>query len=177
MGLRRSEVAPTRRLLLRRGFRVPYYRPEAGIHAKRSQPAQDSVSMEHSTTVMPSSNKKGSSSATENAAGRRAAVTTPETHTVGLTCDPAFTCCPSGQQNDILTGERMEDYATSNCPADHINDGDSGVCWKTITKKRRTRKMNTYKETELSEGIPGVSQHKVRKQSGNHHLPRLPIHD
>ncbi|KAH8029659.1 hypothetical protein HPB51_002153 [Rhipicephalus microplus] len=54
----------------------------------------------------------------------------------------------------------MEDYATSNCPADHINDGDSGVCWKTITKKRRTRKMNTYKETELSEGIPGVSQHK-----------------
>ncbi|KAL3209414.1 hypothetical protein MRX96_052372 [Rhipicephalus microplus] len=48
---------------------------------------------------------------------------------------------------------------------------------KTVIKKRRAPKMNTHKETQPSESISGVSQRNVRKQSGNQHLPRLPIHD
>ncbi|KAL3177509.1 hypothetical protein MRX96_039077 [Rhipicephalus microplus] len=107
--------------------------------------------MEHSSTVTPSSNEQGSSSAMENAAGCCAAVMIPETHTVGLTSDPAFTSSLSGQQNDILTGERIEDYAASNCPADHTDDNDAGGCWNTVIKKQRTRKTNTYKETQLTQ--------------------------
>ncbi|KAL3248710.1 hypothetical protein MRX96_017795 [Rhipicephalus microplus] len=113
----------------------------------------------------------------ENVAGPCAAVTTPETHTIGLTSDPAFTSSLSGQQNDILTGERMDDDAASNCPVDHTDDDDAGGCWKTVIKKRRARKMNTHKETQPSESISGVSQRNVRKQSGNQRLSRLPIHD
>ncbi|KAL3203725.1 hypothetical protein MRX96_041742 [Rhipicephalus microplus] len=71
----------------------------------------------------------------------------------------------------------MEDDAASNCPADHTDDDDAGGCWKTVIKKRRARKMNTGKETQPSESIPGVSPCNVRKQSGNQHLPRLPMHD
>ncbi|KAL3182958.1 hypothetical protein MRX96_006754 [Rhipicephalus microplus] len=133
--------------------------------------------MQHSTIITPFSNEQGSSSVTENAATRCAAVATPETHTVGLTFDPAFTSSLSGQQNDILTGERMEDDAASNCPADHTDDDDEGGSWKTVTMKRRARKMNTHKETQPSESISDVSQRNVRKQSGNQHLTRLPIHD
>ncbi|KAH8020389.1 hypothetical protein HPB51_001022 [Rhipicephalus microplus] len=133
--------------------------------------------MEHSTIVTPSSNEQGSSSATENAAGYCAAVTTPETHTLGLTSDPVFTSFRSRQQNDILTGERTEDDTASNCPADHTNDDDAGGCWKTVIKKQRARKMNTHKETQPSESTSGASQHNVRKQSGNQHLPLLLIHD
>ncbi|KAL3190250.1 hypothetical protein MRX96_019789 [Rhipicephalus microplus] len=123
-------------LLLRRGFRVPYYGPEAGITVKGSQPTHDSVSMEHSTTLTPSSNEQGSSSATENAAGLRVAVTTtPETQTVGLTPDPAFPSSPSGHQNDNLTCEKVEDDDASNCPTYHTGDDDAGGCWKAVIKK------------------------------------------
>ncbi|KAH8035410.1 hypothetical protein HPB51_005134 [Rhipicephalus microplus] len=132
--------------------------------------------MKHSTTLTPSSNEQGSSSATENCAVR-CAVTTPKTHTVGLTSDQAFTSPLSRQQNDILTGQRIEDDAASNCPADHTDDDDAGCCWKTVIKKRRARKMNTQKETQPSESISGVSQRNVHKQSENQHLPRLLIHD
>ncbi|KAL3184101.1 hypothetical protein MRX96_000199 [Rhipicephalus microplus] len=129
VALRRPEAATTQLLLLRRGSRVQYYGPEAGISAKSSQLIHDTVSMEHSTiTITPSSNEQGSSSVTENAAGRCAAVTTPETHTMGLTSDPVFTSSLSGQQNDILTGEIIEDYAASNCPTDHNDDDDAGGC-------------------------------------------------
>ncbi|KAH7964026.1 hypothetical protein HPB51_027735 [Rhipicephalus microplus] len=71
----------------------------------------------------------------------------------------------------------MEDDAASNRPADHTDDDDAGVCWKTVIKKRRACKINTHKETQPSESISGVSQRNVRKHSGNQHLPRLPIHD
>ncbi|KAL3224682.1 hypothetical protein MRX96_026395 [Rhipicephalus microplus] len=124
--------------------------------------------MEHSTTVKeqgPSSKGQGSSSATENTAGCCVVLTTPETHTVGLTSDPAFTSSRSSQENDILTGGRIEDDASSNCPADNTDDDDARGCYKTIIKKRRTRKMNTHKETKLSESIPGVCQCNIRKQS------------
>ncbi|KAL3246740.1 hypothetical protein MRX96_057471 [Rhipicephalus microplus] len=69
-------------MLQRRGFRVLYYGPEAGISAKGSPLNHDSVSVEHSTAVTPSSNEQGSSSVAENAVGRCPAVTTPETHIV-----------------------------------------------------------------------------------------------
>ncbi|KAL3197578.1 hypothetical protein MRX96_044846 [Rhipicephalus microplus] len=92
--------------------------------------------MEQSITVTPCFIELGSSSVTENATWRCAAVTTPVTHTVGLTSDPAFTSSLSGQQNDFLTGERMEDDAASNCPVDHTDDDDEGGCWKTVIKKR-----------------------------------------
>ncbi|KAL3188125.1 hypothetical protein MRX96_024090 [Rhipicephalus microplus] len=84
MGLQRSEAVPTRLLLLQRDFCVPYYGPEAGISVKGSQPTLDSVWMKHTTTVTPYSKEKGFSSATENATGHCAAVTTPETHTDAL---------------------------------------------------------------------------------------------
>ncbi|KAH8020405.1 hypothetical protein HPB51_001077 [Rhipicephalus microplus] len=124
--------------------------------------------MEHSTTVKeqgPSSKEQGSSSATENTAGCCVVLTTPETHTVGLTSDPAFTSSRSSQENYILTGGRIEDDASSNCPADNTDDDDARGCYKTVIKKRRTRKMNTHKETKLSESIPVVCQHNMRKQS------------
>ncbi|KAL3202210.1 hypothetical protein MRX96_042631 [Rhipicephalus microplus] len=176
-GTQRSEAAPTRLLLLRCGSRIPYYRPEAGISAKGFQPSHDTVSMEHSTTVTPSSNEQHSSSENKNAAGRCAAVTTPKTQTLGLTSDQAFTSSLSGLRNYIFTGGRMEDDAASNCPADHTDDDNAGGCGKTAIKKRRAREVNTHKETQPSESISGVSQRYVRKQSGNQHRPQLPIHD
>ncbi|KAL3184281.1 hypothetical protein MRX96_032086 [Rhipicephalus microplus] len=53
----------------------------------------------------------------------------------GVTSDPAFTSSLSGQQNDILTGERMENDAALNCPADQTDDDDAGGCRKTVIKK------------------------------------------
>ncbi|KAL3212664.1 hypothetical protein MRX96_008070 [Rhipicephalus microplus] len=57
------------------------------------------------------------------------------------------------------------------------DDNDAGGCWKTVIKKRCARKVNTYKKTQHSEGISGVSQRNVRKQRGNQHLSQLPKHD
>ncbi|KAL3188055.1 hypothetical protein MRX96_004283 [Rhipicephalus microplus] len=118
--------------------------------------------LQHSTTLTPCSDEHGSSSATENVAGHHAAVTTAETHTVGPTSDPAFTSSLSGQQNDILTGERIEEDAASNCPTDHTDDNEGGGCCKTVIKKGRARKINTHKETQPSESISCVSLRNVR---------------
>ncbi|KAL1435124.1 hypothetical protein MTO96_047190 [Rhipicephalus appendiculatus] len=71
----------------------------------------------------------------------------------------------------------MEEDAASNFHDDQTDDDDAGGCWKTVMNKRRARKMNTRKETEPSENIPGVSQRNVAKHSGHQHLPRLPLHD